>query len=266
MNRRLGRSRRWAPTNTGAVPVLSYNYELANVVKDGGNNIDTLLNLGSAGSSLNLAQSTANRKPAWVDNGAPGAATDAGDHLSDGTSARYVQVSPAAAQFGVGGYTIFFAFKKIASTAATTVFAHCNSIAQLRGGWNLNCGSGANGRYFETRSSAGAFHGSYFGSYTLNTPEIWTAKVYANGSDDADASANLRLRVNGTQQGTTIAAGTGAWLWVPTSTWVVQIGSTSVSANTLRVYEARMYRGVLTDAQCLDIERSIGARHGITVA
>lgn len=257
MARRL---RRFVTTPGGVVvpaPRLWYNFEAANVTKAS----DLISQVNDlSGNAEHMTEATGTRQPLWVDNGAPGGATDAVEFDPDGTNLKRLTRTPVAAPFGAAGYTIFFAFNRItAATGNWSMWSYNNGA--VRGGWSLQTTSGANGRRFEARTSAGTAKSVTFGTYTLDTPEVWC--VVNGGADDSDSSATFLTEVNGAN-----VAWTGSpWFWIPTGSFGAAFNNTGTgSGNKLRIFEAMAFDVQLDAAQRLAVTRQIGARQGITVA
>lgn len=257
MSRRAIRGRRFTGGVPPLQPVIRYNFDAANLSKDGGNLVASVTDLGRTG--LTISQGTPARKPLWIDNGSPNSLLDTIACDVDGVNIKTLQATPSAALFGAAqGYTVFLVFNRTAGST-THSLAYYNTGA-ARGGWQLEFSS--NLRSFQARTSAGTVKSFTFGTYTANTWEIWTIRNWGGGSDDVDSTTWCEARVNGT-----VTAITGSpWFWVPTTHAVLLGNPTATAGPTLRFAEYRAYSQYLTAPQCLDIERQLGTLYGITVA
>lgn len=261
-SRRIIRSRRFASGLVGPSPVWWANFEASNVTKT--TTISQTNNLGSLGSAEALTQGTALRQPLWTDNGAPSGTMDIADFDPDGVNLKSMTRTPTSAYFGLNGYTVFLVFNRVSSTGQWTLFTHNNG--SLRGGWALQVTPGAAGRSFQARTSAGTVKSITFGTYTLNTWEIWTIKNWGGGSDDVASDAYFKTRVNGTEVAWAVLSG-GPWFWIPTGSFATSLNTSTITAGNRTLYgDARAYDRVLSDVECLTIERQLGALYGITVA
>lgn len=257
MRRNTGRARRGGGMVDGFPPKsLDYNFDVANVTKDGSDIISQVVDL--SGNARHLTNGVSARRPLWVNNADPSATQDIGRFAPDGVNIKSMTNSPGAALFTLTGYTVFLALNRTAGAAAHALFYYNTGAA--RGGWSLEI-SGTATRQFNARTSAGVVKGCTFGSYTNNTPEIWTIRNKAD-ADDTDSSAYFSTRVNGAA-----VAYTGSpWFWIPTTHSIFIGNATATAGPVVDKYAARAYAGYLTDAQCLTVERELGATYGITVA
>lgn len=242
-------------------PAFQVNFEAENVTKT--TTISQANNIGTLGLVESLSQGTAGRRPLWTDNGAPSGTMDIADFDPDGVNLKSMTRTPTAAYFGLNGYTVFLVFNRVSSTTQWTLFTHNDGA--LRGGWALQVTPGAAGRAFQARTSAGVVKSITFGTYTLNTWEIWTVKNWGGGGNDVASDAYFKTRVNGVDVAWSVASG-GPWFWVPNSTYATLMNTSTITAGNRTLYgDARAYDRVLSDGECLAIERQLGTLYGISV-
>lgn len=255
MRRNTGRSRRGGGTLPSIPWVYRYTSDAAFLTKDGSNIVSPLSDRGTA--NLQLANGVTARRPLWVDNAAPSGTADVVRFTVDGVNIKTLTATPPSAPFGLNGYTLFFVFNRTAgSTTHVLWFYHPGNI---RGGWQLEFSS--NLRSFQARTSAGVVKSLTFGTYTANTPEIWTVRNWGGGSDDVDSTTWFDVRVNGT----TVAITGNPWFFIPTG-HSMSLGNTTATAGpVIDFMEARMTNSYLSTSDCSTVERELGATYGITV-
>lgn len=254
MRRNTGRGRRTGGSVAGQAYMFDFDFQAANLSKTGGNLITSVTNQrGALGA---IVQGNGARQPLWVNNGDPTGTRDVARFTPDGTNFKQLTNTPAAALFGLAGYTVFLVLNRTAGAAAHLLCQYNNGA--VRGGWSLEF-SGTTTRNFQARTSAGTVKTATFGTYTNGTPEIWTVRNV--GANDSDSSALFSTRVNGAA-----VAWTGSpWFWIPTA-HAFNVGITASAAGPdLLVMAHRGIASYLTDEECLAHERELGARYGIAV-
>ena len=261
MRRNTGRDRRAQPqVVVGGVvvpnPVWKFDFQAANVSK-GGTDLISQVNEQISGVD-NATQATEARKPLWTSNGAPSGTRDIALFAPDGANLKTLSRTPAAAPFDATGYTVFCVFNRVlAATGAWNTWLYNTGAA--RGGWALQTTSGANGRKFEARTSAGTVKSATYGTYTLDTWECHTIRNYGGGANDVASDTWFDTRVNGAQ-----VAWTGTpWFWIPTSHAMTFGQAATTALNDLKIGAARMYLGLLSDAQCAAVEAELMSAYGL---
>lgn len=269
MSRRLtGRGRRFAGSPLAPVLMLDHGFDVANVTKNGSNQISQVNDL--SGNGNHMTQGTAARMIVWVDNGDASGTQDVG--LID-TTASFIQEvkSTSTSFFGLGGYTLFIIGKRVSGGAVNTNAEwdlYRDSSSQ--GGYlvGVRGTSAAGTRVCEMRSDAGSTFTVGFGSYTADTWELWTVRNWGGGANDVNSAAYFDTRVNGATVAWSMIGGANPHFFIPAgASQSAILGTTSTGGTPVsRVARRRLYSGYMTVDQCRVVEEELAALYGITLA
>lgn len=237
-----------------------FNWEAANVLKDGSNLVGQVTDLGANGYSL--TQATGVNKPLWVDNGA--GTKDIGRFQIAGTVIQRLLRTGLPVDSALGWTALVVAKIDVAGSAANSysLLAHAQN-SNGRGGFQLEYFANTRDRRLVTRKvSDGTIFAVTFGQATLAAWEVWTVRV-AGATADATPSA-LSIRVNGVE---TAYTGT-PWFAAPSAAAPnLIIGTGNGTGNPdFSMGPCRIWKRYLDDTSIRAAEiLAVGADYGITI-
>lgn len=258
MSRRsTGRGRRFVSASSSAVVDLSgaigeWNFDVANVTKDGGNLIGQVNDL--SGNARHLTQGTAANKPLWVDDTTDYGSLDAGG----GAALKRVTKTGMGATFTHYEWTIAYISKCITAPNALNtfnIFSAQNSATGREG-----CGQVG---YYDTTRTRRAFIITAGGSSSNitwgNAPaDTWELTVVRLAGTSNGGAATATARVNGAAQSITGStttnniAANGAFF----------LGS-AISNGNCAVKYVQVWNRALDDASIASLETTLNGVYAV---
>lgn len=256
MSRRImGRGRRFPPAVSGesvslASDIGEFNYDVANVTKDGGNLIGTVNDL--SGNARHLTQGTAGNKPLWTDD-----TVDYGGHDAIGAAAnKRVFRTGMGTTFSHYEWTLAVVAKCITANTAGNLsnLIGCSSSTTGRGGAALQYFSTTRTRRIaQTRVSDAAAGVTTFGDAAADTWEVWIVRVAGTSNG---GNATVTALVNGVN---TAVSGTSYSNYVDNNA-AFFLGTAGVTGN-FAIKFAQLWNRALNDLSMAQLSIDINTAY-----